>query len=80
MVRAVLVPVLLTSLIKLILVDNHCTESPVVKSFIKDSSVSAAVGSSFGVIDGGGKGILRFRPTYLTSQKVHCWIYVGGFV
>ena len=50
---------------------NHCTESPVALSFSKDSSVVAAVGSSFDVSTGYGKGIVGPRPTQLTSQKLY---------
>ena len=59
---------------------NHCTDSPVVTSFGKDSSVGATVGSSFVAADGDGQGILRPRTTYLIFQKVYCWIYGGDFV
>ena len=56
---------------------NHCIESPVVSSFSNYYSVGAAVGSSFVVADGGGKGIVVYSTTYLPSQKFYCWIYGG---
>ena len=49
-------------------------------SFIMYSSVGVAVGSSFGVATGDGKGIVSPRTTHLTYQKGCCCIYGGGFV
>ena len=36
--------------------------------------------SSFGVTDGYGKGGAVTRTTYLTSQKVDCWLDSGDFL
>ena len=49
---------------------NHYKEFPMVTSFSKYYSVSAAVGSSFVVAAGDGKIILIPRTIYLTSQKI----------
>ena len=45
-------------------------------SFSNYSSFGAAVGYSFAVASGDGRGIVVCRTTYLTSQKVYSFIMV----
>ena len=59
---------------------NHFSDSPMISLFSNYSSVGAAVGYSFGVAAGYGKGIVGPRTTYMTYQKVFSWIYAGCFV